>query len=82
MRGVGESSKMAMGGVCKRHTAEDLLHTLERDYARLPQDPDDASNVFVTAERLSAWGMVYPRISSTDVNDFICKIDLNPITAL
>jgi hypothetical protein len=56
---VGESSKMAMRGVCKRHTVEDPLHTLERDSARLPQDPDEvdaASNVFVTAERLPARG--------------------------
>jgi hypothetical protein len=25
---------------------------------------------------------MYPQISSTDLNDFICKIDLNPIMAL
>ena len=47
-----------MEGFFELQTAEDLLHKLERDYARLQQDPDDvdaAYNFFVTAENLPEW---------------------------
>jgi hypothetical protein len=49
---------MAIKGFFELQTAEDLLHKLERDYARLQQDPDDvdhAYNFFATAENMPEW---------------------------
>jgi hypothetical protein len=49
---------MAMEGFFELQTPEDLLRKLERDYARLQQDPEDidiAYNFFVTAENMPEW---------------------------
>jgi hypothetical protein len=55
-RSFGRRRERSRGALLK--TAADLLHKLERDYARLQQDPDNvdaAYNFFVTAENLPEW---------------------------